>query len=100
SPSRSCPPVLQQIPIAAHVSNARQRLWRRSIIRTLYGIEEFDGRLLLVMELVEGETLAERIARGPNGRARPSTANPDCPQLVQRTETPGSGSVIPNICAG
>jgi serine/threonine-protein kinase len=34
-------------------------------IASLYGIEEFDGQLLLVMELVEGETLAERIARGP-----------------------------------
>ena len=34
-------------------------------IATLYGHEESNGRQLLVMELVEGETLAERIARGP-----------------------------------
>jgi serine/threonine protein kinase len=34
-------------------------------IATLYGLEESDGRHLLVMELVEGETLADRIARGP-----------------------------------
>ena len=34
-------------------------------VATLYGLEESDGQLYLAMELVEGETLAERIARGP-----------------------------------
>ena len=34
-------------------------------VATLYGHEESNGQQLLVMELVEGETLAERIARGP-----------------------------------
>ena len=34
-------------------------------IATIHGLEEIDGQRLLVMELVEGETLAERIARGP-----------------------------------
>ena len=34
-------------------------------IATLYGLEESNGKPFLVMELVEGETLAERIARGP-----------------------------------
>ncbi len=33
-------------------------------IATLYGLEESNGSPFLVMELVEGETLAERIARG------------------------------------
>ena len=34
-------------------------------IATIYDLEELDGQRLLVMELVEGETLADRIARGP-----------------------------------
>jgi serine/threonine-protein kinase len=34
-------------------------------IATIHGLEESDGVRFLVMELVEGETLAERIKRGP-----------------------------------
>ena len=34
-------------------------------IATLHGLEDADGIRFLVMELVEGETLAERIAQGP-----------------------------------
>src|SRR5437867_6502279 len=34
-------------------------------IATLYGLDESGGRHLLVMELVEGETLADRLAHGP-----------------------------------
>jgi eukaryotic-like serine/threonine-protein kinase len=33
-------------------------------IAALYGMEEAEGQQFLVMELVEGETLAERLARG------------------------------------
>ena len=33
-------------------------------IAVLHGLKQSDGRRFLVMELVEGETLAERIARG------------------------------------
>ena len=33
-------------------------------IAAIHGLEEGDGRRALVMELVEGETLAERLARG------------------------------------
>jgi serine/threonine protein kinase/Tol biopolymer transport system component len=36
-------------------------------IATLHGIEHVDGRHLLVMELVEGETLADKISRHPAG---------------------------------
>ena len=34
-------------------------------IGTIHGIEESDGVRAIVLALVEGETLAERIARGP-----------------------------------
>jgi serine/threonine protein kinase len=34
-------------------------------IATIYGLEQSDGRRFLAMELVEGETLAQQIERGP-----------------------------------
>ena len=34
-------------------------------IASIYGLEEANGTKALVMELVEGEDLSERIARGP-----------------------------------
>jgi len=34
-------------------------------IAAIYGLEELDGRLLLELELVEGEELARRLNRGP-----------------------------------
>jgi serine/threonine-protein kinase len=34
-------------------------------IAALYGLEQADGRHFLIMELVEGDTLAEQIQRGP-----------------------------------
>jgi serine/threonine protein kinase len=33
-------------------------------IAAIYGLEEANGQRFLVLELVEGETLAERVARG------------------------------------
>ncbi len=34
-------------------------------IAAIYGLEEVEGRQLLIMQLAEGETLQERIAKGP-----------------------------------
>jgi Tol biopolymer transport system component len=34
-------------------------------IASIFGLEESEGRRLLIMELVPGETLAERLGRGP-----------------------------------
>src|SRR5262249_35736471 len=36
-------------------------------IAAIYGVEEFSGRSALVLELVEGDTLAGRISKGPLG---------------------------------
>jgi Tol biopolymer transport system component len=36
-------------------------------IATIYGLEQYDGGTCLVMELVSGETLAERVKAGPLG---------------------------------
>jgi eukaryotic-like serine/threonine-protein kinase len=36
-----------------------------SNIATIYGLEEYSGNRALAMELVEGPTLADRVARGP-----------------------------------
>ncbi len=36
-------------------------------IATIYGLEQYDGGICLVMELVSGETLAERVKAGPLG---------------------------------
>jgi hypothetical protein len=36
-----------------------------SVVNTVYGLEQSDGFQALVMELVEGPTLADRIAQGP-----------------------------------
>src|SRR6185503_1011861 len=38
---------------------------RHPNIAGIYGIEESDGRRFLVLEYVEGETLGDRLARGP-----------------------------------
>jgi len=34
-------------------------------VATIYGVESLDTQQVIVMELVDGETLEERLARGP-----------------------------------
>ena len=55
-------------------------------IATLHGLEESNGRRFLVMELVEGETLAEHIARGS------LTVEEALPLFIQIAEGLRSGS--------
>ena len=48
-------------------------------IGAIYGLEETDGVTALVLELVEGQTLADRLARGPLPiRRGPRDRAPDC----------------------
>ena len=54
-------------------------------IAAIYGIEEADGTRALVLELVEGPTLADRISKGPI----PHQDTVECPQPVpHRTDAP------------
>ena len=48
-------------------------------IAAIYGLEESGGTNFLVLELVEGETLADRIKAGPDPCRRiPETGPADC----------------------
>jgi len=74
-------------------------------IAQIYGIEETTGTTALVMELVEGEDLAQVIARGaiPLGEARPMAKQPARRQrFLERFDFPisvwSSGSPLP--CPG
>ena len=60
--------------LSAADESSRQRLWREARaaasvnhpnICQIYEIGEDDGRLFIAMELLEGESLAERLRRGP-----------------------------------
>jgi eukaryotic-like serine/threonine-protein kinase len=61
-------------------------------IATLHGIEQVDGGHFLVMELVAGETLAERIARHPGGV--PLAALPIARQIVDALETAHERGIV------
>ncbi len=68
SRSRSCRQTLAGDPDRLTRFHREARLLAalsHSGIATLFGFEEIDGQPVLVMELVEGETLAERLSRGP-----------------------------------
>ncbi len=57
----------------------------------LYGFEEAAGRHLLVMELVEGETLADRLVRGP----MPANEAPDVAhQIAEALESAHEKGIV------
>ena len=68
------PVALKMIREASTDDKARERLWREARaaasvshpnICQLFEIAEEDGELFIAMELLEGESLAERLGRGP-----------------------------------
>src|SRR3954470_20695761 len=61
-------------------------------IAQIYGIEEAGGTTTLVMELVEGEDLAERIARGP---IPVEEALPIARQVADALETAHERGIVP-----
>jgi serine/threonine protein kinase len=65
---------IKMIRAGAADSSARERLWREARsaaavnhpnVCQLYEVGESEGELFLAMELLDGESLAERVARGP-----------------------------------
>ena len=60
-------------------------------IATLYGLENADNTTFLVMELVPGETLADRFARGP---VRSEEALPLFQQIAEALEAAHAAGVI------
>jgi serine/threonine protein kinase len=60
-------------------------------IAAIYGLEESGGRKFLVMELVPGETLVERIARGPIPAA---DALPIATQIAEALEAAHEKGVV------
>jgi serine/threonine protein kinase len=68
SPSRSCPRSSPQTLLALQRFEREARALaaiNHPHIATIHGVEEVRGVTALVMELVDGETLSEQIARGP-----------------------------------
>jgi serine/threonine-protein kinase len=60
-------------------------------IAAIYGLEESDGTKALVLELVPGETLADRIARGP---IRLDEALPIAKQIAEALEAAHEQGII------
>ena len=61
------PPLLRSIPTrrAVQARSAVLAALNHPNIAAIYGFEEAEGVQALVLELVDGPTLADRIARGP-----------------------------------
>jgi Tol biopolymer transport system component len=58
-------------------------------VGTIYGLEVIDGAPYLVLELVEGETLAERLGRGPLPTAEAITVGAQIADALQEAHHKG-----------
>jgi eukaryotic-like serine/threonine-protein kinase len=58
-------------------------------IAAIYGLEESDGLTALILELVEGATLAERIARGPLPLSEATIAGRDIAAALEAAHDKG-----------
>lgn len=64
-------------------------------IGAIYGLEEADGLRALVLELVEGQTLAERIARdGPTSGVSPKEALQIASQIVDALDAAHERAIV------
>ena len=63
-------------------------------IAAIYGFEESDGVRALVLELVEGSTLADRIAKGRTRSMRPCRSRGKLPRRSKRPTNRGSSTAI------
>ena len=63
--SQSCPAPSRPAPEAVTSARADVRRTGAPVLTAIFGIEEAEGTRALVLELVEGPTLADRIGKGP-----------------------------------
>jgi Tol biopolymer transport system component len=63
-------------------------------IAAIYGVEEFDGQWALVLELVEGETLAARIGRQARGGEPPRDALPIARQIAEALDAAHEKGIV------
>ena len=85
----------QAMRIGWPASGGRRGCWPRSIIpisRAIYGLEEFHGANYLVLEIVEGETLKDRIRQ--RGRLPAGEALEICRQVAEGLEAAHEKGII------
>jgi serine/threonine protein kinase len=63
-PSKCCPKRSRTVPNDSLVFSPKRRCSLRWIIATIYGLEQSGATLYLVLELVPGDTLQQRVKRG------------------------------------